>query len=486
MMNARENEDENLKNEFFLKGFQLLNPRERLLLQKKSELKERFSKGNFNKLLEELQTSQVELEFQNEELQKAKMELELSRNKYADLFNSSPIGYFIFDKDGFISDVNIAATKMLHISKDFLLNKMFHVYIHPDSWDVFNEFFQKVMEDENLKQPSCEITMLNKDKEIFFAHIEGLQVIENGIKQCRIAVIDISERKLAEEALIKNSKELLFSKQQFEKKSRELAQVFVQLAKSERDLRDLNQNKNKFFTIISHDLRNPFSVLMGLSDILKREGSEMDQTQIQEISNMLYSNVQNINVLLNNLLEWSRIQFEKVNFQPEKLDLNDCVSKISRLIKPYADNKKIKIKNCIESNLMVYADKNMLDSVLQNLLTNSIKFTNEKGDISVIAEEKDRFIQITVADTGVGFDAQLLNKLFKVGNYSKRGTANEIGSGIGLVLCKELVEIHGGKIRAEAEQGSGSRFIFTLPNYPLQNLKNNIKKVKPDSNLSAA
>jgi PAS domain S-box-containing protein len=485
MMNSRNKKEEKKSIEDFLENFQLLNPKERIILQKKTELKERFGKGNF-RLLDELQNSKVELELQNEELESARQELETSRNKYLDLFNSSPIGYFIFDKDGFISDVNVAGSRMLNISKDFLLNKMFHVYIAPESWDVFNEFFHSVMDEEKINNTSCEITMLNKDKEKFFAHVEGLKVTENGMDQCRIAVIDITERKMAEEALMKNSKELLFNKQLLEKRSRELAQVFVQLAKSERELRELNQNKNKFFTIISHDLRNPFSVLVGLTDILKKESTNIDSNKIQELADIMYSNTHKIHNLLNNLLEWSKIQFEKVNFQPLRIDLNDSVNQITELIYPLAKNKKIRIHNLVDNHLVAYADKNMLDSILQNLIANAIKFTSEGGNISITAEEKDKHVEISVSDNGIGIDPEILSRLFKIESYSKKGTSNEAGSALGLLLCKEQVEIHGGKIKVEAENGKGSRFIFTLPKESAQKKSDKFKKLKPGRNLSAA
>ncbi|HET6244327.1 MAG: PAS domain-containing sensor histidine kinase [Bacteroidetes bacterium] len=445
-------------------SFQLLNPTERLINKKKAEMMGKANRGNLDMLIHELHVYQVELEIQNEELKRAKKEIEISRNKYADLYDFSPIGYFTFDQEGFIQEVNLAASKILRINRDFLIHKMFHIYIVPEFWDDFNDFLKETMQSD-VKQ-TCEIQMLNKDGEVFHAQLEGIKISGNGNNpDCfRAALIDITDRKIAEKALKKNTHELLFNKKLLERKSLELAQVFIQLAKSERDLRELNVNKDKFFAIIAHDLRNPFSVMLGLTNILVNDYEQMDKRQVLEIHQKLDLTVNRVYSLLNNLLKWSVIQFGKIDYKPEEINLNELIVESLKLLQHYAENKQITVKTTVDENIAVVADKNMLESVIQNLITNAIKFTAIGGDVRIEATEKEKFTKISVLDTGEGLDKKTLINLFRIDKKnSTNGTSNESGTGLGLILCKELIEIQGGKIWAESEPGKGGKFSFTLP-----------------------
>ncbi|MDQ3192942.1 MAG: PAS domain-containing sensor histidine kinase [Bacteroidota bacterium] len=449
---------------YFPEPFKLSNPTERLVNKKKAEMMEKVSNGNLDMLLHELHSYQVELEIQNEELKIAKREIEVSRNKYADLYDFSPIGYFTFDGEGFIQEVNLSATKILNVKRDFLIHKMFHIYIVPDYWDIFNEFFKKLMQFD--EKQTCEIQMKNKDGEIFYAQLEGIKVQEHENQQVfyRTALINITDRKIAEQALQKNTQELLFNKKLLEHKSLELAQVFIQLAKSERDLRELNINKDKFFAIIAHDLRNPFSVMLGLTNILINDFEKMETQQVLDINQKLDLTANKIYCLLNNLLKWSVIQFGKLDYQPVTINLSALISDTTNLLQHYAENKKIKIKSSIDNKTTVFADRNMLESVIQNLLTNAIKFTSQGGEVYINAIEKEKTTEISVLDTGEGLDTKTLTNLFRIDKKSSiKGTSNEPGTGLGLILCKELIEIQGGRIWAESEPGKGGKFSFTIP-----------------------
>jgi signal transduction histidine kinase/Tfp pilus assembly protein PilF len=227
------------------------------------------------------------------------------------------------------------------------------------------------------------------------------------------------------------------------------------------ELEKLNQVKDKFFSIISHDLRSPINALAGLLDIMDRGGlSEQDmKANITELKGRF----NHTRTLLNNLLDWTLLQMDKLSLQPAKISLHKIAAENIQLLSA-VQNKNIHFENLIAENTLGFADSNTINLVMRNLLTNAIKFTNENGNISLKATEGDKFWQISVKDDGVGMNKTVLKMLFdKTAPYSTRGTANEKGTGLGLILCKEFVEKNGGTIWVESEEGKGSTFSFTVP-----------------------
>ncbi len=230
------------------------------------------------------------------------------------------------------------------------------------------------------------------------------------------------------------------------------------------ELKSLNASKDKFFSIIAHDLKSPLSGVLGFAEILIEDYDELDDKEIKEFIEHIHQAAQNLNELLENLLDWSRIQTGRLNFELVKLNLDSTFHDIISLFYQNALNKNIKLEKLVDDNLNVLADKNSIKTILRNLVSNGIKFTQSGGTVSLLAEEKDEMILITVQDSGIGISKENINKLFKVDiNYSTPGTNNERGTGLGLVLCKELVEKNGGNIWVESEIGKGTKFIFTLP-----------------------
>jgi PAS domain S-box-containing protein len=441
------------------------------------------------KLVRELKKYQMELEYQNHELDRAKQLAEKQKRKYEDLFNFSPTGYFTFDREGHIIEINFSATQLLGLKKDYLIGRFFHIYIVREHWEVFNKFFRDVFE-TGIRQ-SCELKLTDKNGVIFYAQLEGIAFNEGEIdseSQCRMAVIDITERKIAEEALKRNSEELIFNKKQLEKKSLELAQVFIQLAKSERNLRALNLNKDKLFAIIAHDLKNPFSALISYCQILLADFDKMSNEEAKQIHLKLNNTATRINDLLHNLLKWAVIQFGKNEYTPSRLLVYSVVEESLKLLQDSASNKGIKIINKVKPEHAVLADSNMLDSILQNLITNAIKFSHKKGSVIIESEIIRKDVVIKISDTGEGIKNELLATLFKKDRllFSNKGTALEKGSGLGLILCKELVEIQGGKIWAENQCEKGGRFSFTLPIYNCVKKIGKMVSKKSHRNFSAA
>ncbi|PLX02747.1 MAG: hypothetical protein C0595_09485 [Marinilabiliales bacterium] len=229
-------------------------------------------------------------------------------------------------------------------------------------------------------------------------------------------------------------------------------------------LEELNITKDKLFSIIAHDLRSPFNNILGFSDLLINNLKDYKIAQQERYLGIINSSAKNTLVLLDNLLNWANSQTGNIDFNPKKLILSSVVSEIIELSNTVAITKDISLIHNCPQDIEVSTDEDMLKAVLRNLISNAIKFTNPGGKISVIAIKGQNQIEITVSDNGVGMNENTKNKLFRIEtNESTNGTANEKGSGLGLILCKEFVEKQGGKIWVESEEGKRSDFKFTLP-----------------------
>ena len=230
------------------------------------------------------------------------------------------------------------------------------------------------------------------------------------------------------------------------------------------ELNESNASKDKFFSIIAHDLKNPFSSIIGLSEMLIEEIKSSDNQAIKEYSGLINVSAVRTFRLLENLLEWANTQRGKTSFTPVSLNLNELFNEDFGIFLELAKGKNIQLKNSIRDNLTILADKNMLKTILRNLISNAIKFTHKNGKVEVNAIIENQYLKISIIDNGIGMTKEIIEKLFKIdANLSTRGTENEKGTGLGLILCKEFVERHGGKIWVESEDGKGSIFRFILP-----------------------
>ena len=236
-----------------------------------------------------------------------------------------------------------------------------------------------------------------------------------------------------------------------------------QLKQSQQNLIMLNETKDKFFSIIAHDLRSPFQGFLGISELLCNNIDTLTKEEIKEYSKDLNFSLLKQYELLNDLLDWSRIQNQHFQLIKETIALNEETAKILANLELIASQKRITLLNTIDNNLFIKADLNMLKLVLRNLISNSIKFTNKDGLVEVSSKEKENYIEIVVSDNGVGIEEEELKSLFTNLQHTTEGTANEIGTGLGLMLSQEIIIKHGGKIWAESKIGVGSKFIFTLP-----------------------
>ena len=235
------------------------------------------------------------------------------------------------------------------------------------------------------------------------------------------------------------------------------------LVESKRLVEESNVMKDKFFSILAHDLRNPFNSILGLTRILKDRHRNMSDDEIDKITNSLFNSANNSYSLLNNLLEWSRTQRGVINFKPEPIQTNNLLREIIPLLQIDAEIKGIKIEYD-DAPVSIVADKNMLHTVLRNLITNAVKYSNKGDTVKITVKQRQTDTLITVSDSGIGMSKENAAQLFTISNnYRLDGTEGEKGTGLGLMICKDFIDQHHGKIWVESESGKGSSFYFTIP-----------------------
>lgn len=242
-----------------------------------------------------------------------------------------------------------------------------------------------------------------------------------------------------------------------------LTQKNNKIAQIAKELDKANKTKVRFFSIIAHDLKNPFNVIIGFSNLLKTNINDFDKEKIQLFAGRINETSQNAYSLLENLLEWSKSQTNSIAYNPVKVKINSIIEENTMLLKNHGIKKNTIISNEINKDYYILADFNMISTVVRNLISNAVKFT-ENGTISISAKADEKNCEICIADTGVGISTENVDKLFKIENsISTIGTDGEQGTGIGLILCKEFVTKNGGKIWVESEKEKGSKFFFTVP-----------------------
>ena len=246
--------------------------------------------------------------------------------------------------------------------------------------------------------------------------------------------------------------------------SKSLLDLNSKLLDSQDKLSNLNKTKDKFFSIIAHDLKNPIGSFKQLTEALSEDLHKMQKEEIKEYIGLMKKNARQLFELLENLLTWSRSQRDTIDFNPVDVNLTNIVENVISTLNLQAENKMITLKNEVDPEHNLMADVNMLVTVLRNLISNAIKFTPENGHVLISSKEKENTIITSIEDNGVGIPGKRLDDLFNPGcNGSTKGTAKEGGTGLGLILCKEFVEKNGGKIWVESSENKGSTFSFSLP-----------------------
>ncbi len=368
------------------------------------------------------------------EIEKAKLQLREQEEYYRRLFEDHDAVQFIIDpSDGHIVDANNSAASYYGWPRE-QLRKM--------SISDINVMPAAQMQATKEKVISGERTHLELKHRLADGSVRDVEVLVSNVtisgKQfIQPVIIDVTERKKSQ-AIIKEQME---------------------------ELRRVNTEKDKFFSIIAHDLKSPFHTFFGLMEVLAEDIEAFPLPKLQSFMRNLNRSGKNLYTLLENLLQWSRMQRGEMPFEPEFQNVFNTVKLSVDAVHLIAEQKEITINVTEPYQLNIYADKNMVNAIVRNLLSNAIKFTNRGGGIAVTVDEtKDSFVEIAVVDSGVGMSPETVSKLFKINEkVNTEGTEKEPSSGLGLILCKEFVEKNGGKIWVESEKGKGSAFRFTLP-----------------------
>jgi len=230
------------------------------------------------------------------------------------------------------------------------------------------------------------------------------------------------------------------------------------------ELHEMNVTKDKFFSIIAHDLKNPFNTLIGFSEVLKESIDSNDTEMIKDSANIINKTTIQTYNLLENLLEWSKSQSGKILFRPETMNLKDLCKEEFNVLNEMAKSKNIELKCNFTHDMVIKADRYMIRTVLRNLVSNAIKFTHKGGMVDVKGIVDNNHFEISVSDSGIGMSDEIIKKLFNIdSDLVTVGTENEKGTGLGLILCKEFIEKHSGKIWVESKEGKGSVFHITIP-----------------------
>lgn len=236
------------------------------------------------------------------------------------------------------------------------------------------------------------------------------------------------------------------------------------LEKQRQELEELNATKDKFFTIIAHDLKNPFNTVIGLSELLMERFDSYEAAKTKDFITQIHKFSTNAYNLLENLLQWAKSQTEKLKVNPGKVDLYDLSNENISLYKENALNKGIQLVSEVENGMYAFIDKNMISTVIRNLISNAIKYTRKGGKIVLSASNRNNFINFSITDTGIGIPDENLDKLFRIDvNITTQGTDDEAGTGLGLIICKEFVEKNGGTIHASSKVDIGTKVTFTVP-----------------------
>jgi len=367
-------------------------------------------------------------------------ELRASEHKYHELFDNANDFIITIDLDGYITNANRTLLNYLETNLHEITKHNIFEYIHKDHLASAYASRDKILEG-GYNDP-FEIIALGANKQAVTFEVKASPMFLNGrLIGIQCVFSDVTLRKQATEKLEKYTQDLL----------------------------DLNKTKDKFFSIIAHDLRNPYSSMIGFSEMLLEDLDQLTKDEIRESLKIIHTSAKHSFTLLDNLLAWSRLETGHMPFSPTRIVLIDAVEEVNNVLFSLAYRKKIEINNLVSPDILVYADKNMLNTILNNLIMNAIKYTSSGGRINISAEQiksrtNEGLVSVTVSDNGVGIEAEILDILFTEKKLvSQPGTEKEQGTGLGLLLTREMIEKHGGSISVKSTPGKGSVFTFQLP-----------------------
>jgi len=371
--------------------------------------------------------------------------LKENEEKFRTLYENMVRGVIYLDKFGYIISSNTSAENILGFNSDEMIGTSFKHNMWQFSDTAGNPInytdlpqIKALISKEAIE--NYEIRVFNPKKKgwVCISINSILRFKDSDVSPYQVIMIfeDITEKKYNEAAMEKYLKEL----------------------------RTLNANKDKFFSIVAHDLKSPFQSILGFSDVLLDEFDNLPKEEIKKYIGYIKSSVKKVYNFIDNLLQWSRLQTGRIEFKPAKMNLYLCVVDITNLLRTNYVKKSLDVINNIPKNIEIFADESMISSVVQNLLTNAIKFSIRGGNIEINCSKIEGYVAFSVKDTGIGMSEAEVSGLFSVGkNYTKDGTEREEGTGLGLLICKEMIDRHKGKIIVESEENKGSKFTVLIP-----------------------
>lgn len=356
------------------------------------------------------------------------------QEEYETIIRTAMDGFWLTDIEGRLLHVNDAYSQLTEYSREELLNMNIRDLDANEKQEDTFKHIRRVIEmgyDRFETKHKCKGgKMIDVEISVNYTDISGGRLVA--------FIRDITERKHIESHLQKYSE----------------------------DLKASNAAKDKFFSIITHDLKSPFNAIVGFSDILIEQIKSKDYIESSKYADIIHKSSKRAMDLLMNLMDWSRSQTGKIEFNPEYFEIAELINETILLLTPIAERKSILITKKLPQKKIIYADKNMMSTVLRNLISNAVKYTYPDGTITISAQEDQNMLTISVTDTGIGIPSHSIEKIFHIDNdYSTVGTQKEKGTGLGLILCKEFIEKHGGEIWVESVEGEGSTFSFTIQKY---------------------
>ena len=378
------------------------------------------------------------------ERKRAQQAIKNSEEKYRNLTNNIDDFLFTFERiEGNIRPVFYTSSveKITGYTQSDLLtdSKLFLKIIFPNDFPDLKKKLKSIWRSHLNNSGEFELRIINKQGNIVWVRTK-INVLrdDNGIVNKVYGLVsDISLRKKAEDELNKSTQNLV----------------------------KLNETKDRFISIISHDLRTPFSSILGFTDLLLSD-SDLSENEKRQYVEYIQESSKSMLSLVNSLLDWTRLQTGRIRFEPERIDVSNIIENSLNTVSGVAFQKGIQLNSNVSNDTNIFVDKDLISQVFNNLLSNAIKFTKEGGNISIEVKKSEhiRFLEFSIKDTGIGIKPENIEKLFRVDTkFSSKGTSGEKGTGLGLSLVKEIIDKHGGNIWVESEYGKGSDFKFTLP-----------------------
>jgi PAS domain S-box-containing protein len=416
-----------------------------------------------------VRTIEFALSNHQKELEKIKIQNELAETHelFSQMISLSKDAMLVINEDKTIQVWNNAAENMFGFSSAEVLGKnLINLIIEHSDEQFYNSEFEKAIAGEK--------------SELFNSESYGYCVKSNGIvfptkfkftisnhKNNKVICANIADitKRVEHELYLKNIiNQLKEANEKSDEYNKELNNFNLKLKQKELELLELNANKDRFFSIIAHGLKGPFQALLGYSSLLANDIESFSFEEISEFATNLHQSTNNLFKLLENLLQWSMVQRGNFQIEAKRLNFSELVNHNLEIAKSRAKHKSIILSTDISEEFIIFADENMINTVIRNLLSNSIKFCNKNDKITISANKLNDKLEIKITDTGVGMSPELSAKLFRLDSKtSSIGTSGEHGTGLGLLLCKELVEKNQGKIWVESMLGKGTTMFFTVP-----------------------